>query len=141
MVDVEVSEDVIHVKNPDSIKLATWKKVTKPEEMEEWLLKRNKRHLQQMYLENCPPTKSNFAPILEDYGTSATAKDILNGDYDLESLNLSPEMKWFLESLEMNEKEKQTDVPKRMLREDFQKVMKLQDETTTSSPSGIHYTL
>ena len=28
-----------------------------------------------------------------------------------------------------------------MSREDFQKVMKLQDETTTSSPSGIHYTL
>eukprot|EP00956_Cyclotella_meneghiniana_P019479 scaffold33333_cov78-Cyclotella_meneghiniana.AAC.2 len=59
--------------------------------MEEWLLKRNKRHLQQMYIEQCPPTKSNFAPILEEYGTSVTAKEILSGDCDLTSLNLSPE--------------------------------------------------
>eukprot|EP00956_Cyclotella_meneghiniana_P008351 scaffold11188_cov43-Cyclotella_meneghiniana.AAC.2 len=55
VVDVETSGDVIHVKNPDSTKLATWRRVTKPEEMEEWLLKRNKRHLQQMYIEQCPP--------------------------------------------------------------------------------------
>eukprot|EP00956_Cyclotella_meneghiniana_P031387 scaffold82298_cov45-Cyclotella_meneghiniana.AAC.7 len=91
----------------------------------------------------CPPTKSNFAPILEEYGTSVTAKEILSGDCDLKSLNLSPEMKWFLESLKMNEKEKKMEIPKRMSQKDFQKVMKLQDETTTttSSPSGIHYTL
>ena len=41
----------------------------------------------------------------------------------------------------MNENETKMEIPKRMSREDFQKVMKLQDETTTSSPSGIHYTL
>eukprot|EP00956_Cyclotella_meneghiniana_P030597 scaffold77517_cov56-Cyclotella_meneghiniana.AAC.2 len=121
VVEVEISGEAIYVKNPESIQQATWSRVTKPEEMEQWLLKRNKRHLQQMYIENCPPTMSNFAPILEEYGTSSKAKQVLNGECDLESLNLSPEMKWFLESLKMNENEKKLDIPKRMTREDFQK--------------------
>eukprot|EP00956_Cyclotella_meneghiniana_P031967 scaffold85834_cov44-Cyclotella_meneghiniana.AAC.8 len=38
VVEVEKSEDVIHVLNPESIKAPTWTRVTKPEEMESWLM-------------------------------------------------------------------------------------------------------
>eukprot|EP00956_Cyclotella_meneghiniana_P030478 scaffold76836_cov71-Cyclotella_meneghiniana.AAC.3 len=64
VVEVEISDDVIHVKNPESIQKWTWTKVTKPEEMEELLMRRNKRHLQQMYIEQSPPTTAEFEPFL-----------------------------------------------------------------------------
>ena len=55
-VEIERSEDIIFVTNPDSTAPDTWTKVTDPEEIESWLLRHNKRHLQQMYLEKYPPT-------------------------------------------------------------------------------------
>ena len=96
VVEVEISDDVIHVKNPESIQQWTWTKVTKPDEMEEWLMRRNKRHLQQMYIEQSPPTTKEFEPILADHGTSSITDEILNGTVDLDSLDLSDEMKLLL---------------------------------------------
>eukprot|EP00956_Cyclotella_meneghiniana_P045763 scaffold383125_cov202-Cyclotella_meneghiniana.AAC.1 len=67
--------------------------------MEEWLMRRNKRHLQQMYIEKSPPTTEAFAPVLADYGTSELTDEILNGTVDLETLDVSDEMKLLLKSL------------------------------------------
>ena len=83
VVEAEKSEDMIHVLNPESIKAPTWTRVTKPEEMESWLMRRNKRHLQQMYIEQSPLTTEAFAPILEDYGTSTITDEILGGTFDV----------------------------------------------------------
>ena len=105
-VEVETSGDMTQVLNPESIAPCTWKKITKPIEIEAWILRRNKRHLQQMYVEKSPPTTEEFAPILEDHGTSDTAKSVLDGTYDSSQLNLGPEMEMFLKSLVMTPEER-----------------------------------
>ncbi|EED86814.1 predicted protein [Thalassiosira pseudonana CCMP1335] len=46
--------DGIRMSQPSSTMPPTWRKITNVEEMEQWLLRRNKRHLQQMYLEESP---------------------------------------------------------------------------------------
>ena len=140
-VEVESAGDMIQALNPDSIAPCTWKKITKPIEIEAWILRRNKRHLQQMYVEKSPPTTDEFAPILDDHGTSDTAKSVLDGTYDTSQLNLGPEMEMFLNSLVMTPEERLLVVPGMMSTEDFQDVMRNQKEDTSSSPSGLHYTL
>eukprot|EP00956_Cyclotella_meneghiniana_P035927 scaffold119601_cov26-Cyclotella_meneghiniana.AAC.1 len=141
VVKVETSDDMIHVKNPESIQQWTWTKVTKPEEMEDWLMRRNKRHLQQMYVEQSPPTTAEFEPFLAEHGTSSLTDEILNGTLDLEGFDLSKEMKLFLKSLQQTPKEREMHIPGRMPCEAFQEVMKIQNESTSSSPSALHYTL
>jgi hypothetical protein len=64
VVEVEETEHAIAVTNPHSTQEATWSKVMTPEEIESWLLRRNKRHLQQMYIEGSPPTTKAFEHIL-----------------------------------------------------------------------------
>ena len=140
-VEVTQSGDMITVDNPDSIAPCTWRKITKPVEIEAWLLRRNKRHLQQMFVEGSPPTTDAFAPILEEYGTSEVAKRVLDGTYDSSELNLGPEMELFLNALKMTPEERALKVPGLMPTKDFQDVLKVQDENTSSSPSGLHYTL
>jgi hypothetical protein len=140
-VEVQIMGDMIFVKNPDSIELIQWSKVTKPEEIENWLLRRNKRHLQQMYFEKSPPTTAQFEHILADYGTSAVADAILNGDYDSSSLQMGPEMEYFIKSLKMTQKERELHVPEMMPKKAFQELFQRQNEDTTTSPSGLHYTL
>jgi hypothetical protein len=140
-VDVESTEHAIAVLNPDLIQEATWTKVTKLEEIESWLLRRNKRHLQQMFIEGSPPTTEAFAHIIADYGTSGVADQILNGTYDPSNLELGPEMELFIRQLKQTPEEKRLDCPSQITTKEFQQLFKVQNEDTSSSYSGIHYTL
>jgi hypothetical protein len=54
---------------------------------------------------------------------------------------MGPEMEWFLKALKKTPKERELKVPDRMPREDFQETFKAQTEDTSSSPSGLYYTL
>eukprot|EP00956_Cyclotella_meneghiniana_P038388 scaffold153673_cov40-Cyclotella_meneghiniana.AAC.1 len=58
-----------------------------------------------MYIEKSPPTTEAFAPILEDYGTSSITDEILEGTFDVDSLDISEEMKMFLKSLKRTPEE------------------------------------
>eukprot|EP00956_Cyclotella_meneghiniana_P033890 scaffold100033_cov26-Cyclotella_meneghiniana.AAC.1 len=77
-----------------------------------------------MYIEKSPPTTEAFAPILEDYGTSTITDEILDGTFDVDSLNISDEMKLFLKSLKRTPEEERMHVPSRMPKEAFQEVMR-----------------
>jgi hypothetical protein len=109
--------------------------------MEEWLLRRNRWHLQQMYVEERPPTTPAFSGILSDHGTSHIADQLLSGDFDVTSLGMDVEMEEFLRHLKMTPEEKKLQIHSRLSREDFQRAMAVTDENTSSSASGIHYTL
>eukprot|EP00956_Cyclotella_meneghiniana_P036769 scaffold130371_cov40-Cyclotella_meneghiniana.AAC.1 len=80
-------------------------------------------------------------PILAEHGTSSITDEILNGTFDFENLDISKEMKLFLQSLQQTPTEREMQIPGRMPREAFQEVMKIQNENTLSSPSALHYTL
>ena len=43
-----------------------WMRVTDKDELEKHLNQRNKRHLQQMAMEDSPPSQDYFQPLLEN---------------------------------------------------------------------------
>ena len=95
MVDVEIENNIIFVQQDTIANEAspTWKVVDDADEMNDWLLRRNKRHYQQMRLDNRPPMRLEFAPILSEQGTSTIVDDILDGNYDPAELGLAVK-KW-----------------------------------------------
>jgi hypothetical protein len=94
-----------------------------------------------MFIERSPPTLPAFAPVIDDYGCSSLSDKILDGMADLNQLDVSEEVKWFLERLKMTDDEKRLEVPARMTAEQFSEGMKTTNEMTSSSPSGLHITL
>ncbi|KAL3798245.1 hypothetical protein ACHAWO_013476 [Cyclotella atomus] len=109
--------------------------------MEEWLRRRNKRHLNQMHVEERPPTRVEFQKILAEHGTSEIALGILNGTTDPASLGLDEDAIKFIAGLAKNTEEKGLSMPRQMSTKDFQAAMKVTHEDTSSSASGLHYTL
>jgi hypothetical protein len=54
-----------------------WRDVTDPQEINDTLLKRNKRHLQQVDREGGPGTKQPFQDLYENYGTNDLVDELL----------------------------------------------------------------
>ena len=94
-----------------------------------------------MYIEERPPTTPAFDGILSDHGTSATADKLLSGDLDVTSLGLGKEAEEFLRLLKKTPEEKKLSINSRMSHKAFRQAMKVTNETTSSSASGVHYTL
>lgn len=144
-VEVECAEDCIYVTTePCSFECrptVSYQVIDDPEKMNKKLIIRNKRHLNQMNIDRRIPTRPDFKPILQNQGTSDVADEILNGTYDPSSLGLGVEMEEFIKTLRMTPEEKKLNVRERMSREDYQDIMKITKEDTSSSPSGLHYTL
>jgi hypothetical protein len=141
--EVEQTNTAIYVSDPTSVIKAppSWSTIDDTTEMQEWLTKRNKRHLQQMIVEKRPPTRDEFKHILAEHGTSEVADAILNGEYDTSTLQMGPEMEQFIKGLKRTDEEKKLTTPKQMTAKDFQDVMKVTDEDTSSSATGLHYTI
>jgi len=143
VVEVEQTEDAIFVKEPCELNPPepTWQTVDKPDEMQEWLMRRNKRHLNQMHAEERPPTRKEFQSILAEHGTSETAMAILNGTLDPSTIGLDKDATNFIKSLARRTEEEGLSTPRQMSTKDFQESMKVTHEDTSSSASGLHYTL
>jgi hypothetical protein len=143
VVEVEQTEDAIFVKEPSELNPPepTWQTVDKPDEMQEWLMRRNKRHLNQMHAEERPPTRKEFQSILAEHGTSETAMAILNGTLDPSTIGLDKDATNFIKSLARRTEEEGLSTPRQMSTKDFQESMKVTHEDTSSSASGLHYTL
>jgi hypothetical protein len=82
--------------------------------MQEWLRRRNKRHLNQMHVEERPPTRAEFQKILAEHGTSEIALGILNGTIDPASLGLDEQATEFIAGLAKNNEEKGLSMPRQM---------------------------
>jgi hypothetical protein len=143
IVDVEQTNEAIFVQDPTSAARVSpnWITVDDTEEVQQWLMKRNKRHLKQMQIEQRPPTTDEFKHILAEHGTSKVADAILDGTYDPTELGMGKEMEEFLKELKRSNDEAKLTTPERMSAEAFQEVMAVTDEDTSSSASGLHYTL
>eukprot|EP00956_Cyclotella_meneghiniana_P031596 scaffold83413_cov52-Cyclotella_meneghiniana.AAC.2 len=95
VVDVEESEEAIHVKIPDSIQ--TWMWTKRNGRMAD--AEKQATFTANVYRKDSPPTTKEFEPILAEHGTSSITDEILNGTFDFEHLDISKEMKLFLRSL------------------------------------------
>eukprot|EP00956_Cyclotella_meneghiniana_P042621 scaffold248723_cov109-Cyclotella_meneghiniana.AAC.1 len=143
VVNVEIDENAIYVEEPPTLDppKPSWRTVEDPYEMQEWLRRRNKRHLNQMHAEERPPTKVEFQSILSQHGTSEVALGILDGTLDPSTLGLDEQTADFIKGLAKTDKEKILSMPCEMSRKEFQAAMKVTHEDTSSSASGLHYTL
>ena len=121
VVDVETEEDSIFVitESPETAPPPTWRTIDEAKEMDEWLLRRNKRHYQQMHIENRPPVREEFEPVLSEQGTSSIVDEILAGTFDPAQLDSSEEMAEFIKKLKMTPEEKKLRVPDRMSKRTF----------------------
>ena len=93
-IEVEETENCLYVLDPTSTVPAppTWRVVDDADEMEEWLLRCNKRHLQQMYVEERPPTTPVLKGLMSNHGTSKTADKLLSGELDISNMRLGEEV-------------------------------------------------
>ena len=86
----------------------TWTRVTNPQEIETALLQQNKRHLQQVStMEHNLTSQPYFTDLLSDYGTSATAIQLLNGDVTTDLSQFLPVITTWLWQFKRTQKELQ----------------------------------
>jgi hypothetical protein len=121
IVDVEQTNEAIFVQDPTSVARVppNWITIDDTEEVQKWLMKRNKRHLKQLQIEQRPPTTDEFKHILAEHGTSKVADAILDGTYDPTELGMGKEMEEFLKELKRSNDEAKLTTPERMSAEAF----------------------
>ena len=109
--------------------------------MEKHLLMRNKRHLQQMSMEDSPPSQAYFHAILDNYGTSSMAHKLLDGEITNELDNFPPVIRTWLQQFQRTDDEKASERIDGFIHpHEFQNLFASVKERTASSPSGVHYT-
>jgi ribonuclease HI len=118
-----------------------WKDVTKQSDLEGLLVSRNKRHLQQTAYEEGISTEETLTTLRRQHGLSDDAEKVLNGEKYTDA-DVSPEMAAWFRAIRRPESDKGiAPVIGCMSTTEFQESFKKSTEKTSSSPSGIHYTL
>ena len=125
------------------LKRTKWQRITDKKEIERLLLQRNKRHLQQMTKEGSPPSRAFFQDVLNNYGNSETAEKILEGEIT-DELDEFPQVlrEWLLlMKRTTHERSVKDSIDGKIDMETFQEAFHSVREDTSSSPSGLHYTI
>ena len=73
-VDVDVHTNNLSISHHYNLEPLSWTEVTESNELEDWFIRRNKAHLQQMWADGSFPTSPDFRPFLDDYGTGETVQ-------------------------------------------------------------------
>ena len=107
--------------------------------MEDWLLRQNKKHHQQVWEDESIPTQPPVYGLLTQ---DENIDKLLNGEIDIESLEVPDYIKewlhWIMKTPE--EKEAKPILPE-ITPETLSEAFKADDEMTSSFPLGLHYTL
>ena len=118
-----------------------WREVTDPIEIERLLNNRNKRHLQQVSLEEGRIHHDILQRLMADHGTSDIVDDLYNGVIDMDACTDEAVQAWVKV---MRKTTQEIDLPKitgEITQADFQSAFKAVKEKTSSSPSGLHYSI
>ena len=139
-VSVEVQEDgKLRIVNVLPTSTQRWEPVTSQKEIEQKLLWRNHRHLQQVAMEGGPSTQPPIQQLMESGGMSEAATAALEGTY--EPMEIDSTLAKWLEQLKRSEKEKEMaptvgSIPREALQEAFKAA-----KERTSSNGDLHYTV
>ena len=122
--------------------IQTWTNITDKEALESWLLRRNKKYLQQVRDSKSPHVSAEMEAILGDHGTKGPATDLLNGNTAQLTEDDSECVTARRKHIAMTEAERNLppvlgDVDS----ETFAVIFKEANERTSSSPEGLHYTM
>jgi hypothetical protein len=119
-----------------------WKKIIEKDEMEAILLLRNKKHLQQVAMEEAPPTQPELRTLFDDYGCGPNSDKILDGELTEEIESFLTVVRTWLQNLRRSEKEQQCHpIDGWITAQEFRQAFYSVKENTSSSPSGLNYTL
>ena len=119
-----------------------WREVTAPNEIEEWITMRNRRHLQQSSIEGGMISHPIFEDMRKDFGVNAVSTSILDGGPDVSEYEISPLVSEWLNHLKQSDKEKKCPpVVGTISSEEFQEVFKKTKERTSSDPRTLNYTI
>ncbi|KAL7531049.1 hypothetical protein ACHAWF_003610 [Thalassiosira exigua] len=140
-VDVEILDDELRCITPQPTTPIAWETVKQT-----WLRLSlglpSKCHLQQVWADGSPAISHTLAAIFGTDGTNDEADALLSGSYDIDSLDIPEYAKIWLRWFKLTDREKALkDVPPEISPAAFAEAFKDVDEMTSSSPSGLHYTL
>ncbi|EJK70743.1 hypothetical protein THAOC_07871, partial [Thalassiosira oceanica] len=82
-----------------SIAAISWTEIDNKADLEQWLLKRNKKHLEQVYDEERPLTREPLRSLLGESGTTDSLMKILDNDFNLDAGDYDPLIRTWLEWL------------------------------------------
>jgi hypothetical protein len=117
-----------------------WKTVTDAEEIERLLTERNCRHLQQATVEAGRSQHELTQRIMTGHGTDLM-QDILDGSIDIDDAADEAVHAWII-ALKQTEKEREIlPISGKITPLEFRSAFAKVKERTSSSPSGVHYTI
>ena len=120
----------------------TWTKITETEIIEKWLLRRNKKHLQQVYDDESPHVSAEMERILGEHGIETPVDQLLDGTLDKIIAEEDECMSEWRRYMVMTPRERKLEpVSAEISPDTFAAVFKEANERTSSSPEGLHYTL
>jgi len=118
-----------------------WREVTSPKEIEQIILERNKRHLQQASIEDGRIHNTVMQDLISRRGTSDLIEDLRNGRITLDAA-VNEAIQAYIQALIITAgKPRLAAVTGLINVESYQGDFKSVSEMTTSSPSGLHYSI
>ena len=140
-IEVRTTPDYIEVTKYLLIPIK-WDRITDRAQLEHNILQRNKRHLQQVDRENGIPMHTAFDDLFSNHGTSPAADALLNGEISAELNAFPPPVRNVLRFIAKTEQEAMLpEITGEITTAEFKSAFKAVSEKTSSSPSGLHYTL
>ena len=118
-----------------------WKDVTTPSKVKAVIIDQNKRHLQQIDIEGGENRGPIMTELREGHGVSEATSRLLDGTYST-THTVSPAMAAWFDEMKQSKKEKgRPPIVGCMSKDGLQFSFNQVKEKTTSSPSGMHYTI
>ena len=129
-----------------------WQKITKQEDIEDWLLRQNKMHHQQVYKDGSPHVTGAIVKMFESFNDPKILHMYLEGEITASEVLCSPPaqspeieyeyLREWLESFQMTPKEKGLESVNDWVNPDeLANIFKKANKNKSSSPSGLHYTI
>lgn len=140
-VDHDEETDSIIVSNQLPRPPVLWEDISSQELIEQHLLRRNKRHLEQTSRESGVSTQPLLQDIRMNHGINPLTEDLLDGTFDTTYI-LSPEMVAFFEQLKRSPtSSSQRPILGTISSEEFQAMFKIAREQTSSDTRTLNYSI
>ena len=143
LVDVEYDDttDSLQVTRTHPRPQSLWEDITSQDLIEQYLLRRNKRHLEQTDREQGTSTLPLFQDIRANHGNNPLTADLLDGTFDT-TYTLSPETSAFFHHLKRPaDNQAQRPILGIITSEEFQTMFKKAREQTSSDPRTLNYSI
>ena len=118
-----------------------WREVSDAREIERLIIHRNERHLQQADIEEGRMHSPIIQQLMLDHGTTDLVDDLYRGKIDMETCTDEAIQAWLRTMRKTPSEIALPPITGEITKDDFQMAFKAVKERTSSSPSGLHYSI